>query len=91
MISRLISIAADRRTTTAAIAAASTAIGHSTGTNAVLIITSRPTAHAARRASRADSVNIRPAARPMSGISTNATALPSRPAETAPKATGSSA
>ena len=91
MISRLISMALDLRTTTAAATAATTVIGHSTGTNAVPTVTISATAQAARRASRGDSLNIRPAARPMTGISTNATALPRRPAATAPNATGSSA
>ena len=52
---------------------------------------SRPDAQAARRATRAEPVSIRPMVMAMSGSRTKATAVPMRPAATAPMATGSSA
>ena len=81
----------DRHSATPATTAPTTAIGHNSGTNAAPTVTARPVAHAARRASFGGWLSIRPASIPMSGISTNATALPIRPAEIAPNATGSSA
>ncbi len=71
--------------------AARIAIGHTSGTKAAATAVSRPAAHAARRARLGGPVSIRPAAMPMSGSRTKATAVPMRPAATAPIATGSSA
>ena len=51
----------------------------------------QPAAHAARRARLGGPVSIRPTAMPMSGSRTKTTAVPIRPAATAPIATGSSA
>ena len=85
------SVRACRRSPSPAATAPTMAIGHSSGTNAAPTVTARPVAHAARLASLGGWLNIRPASSPISGMSTNATALPSRPAEMAPKAIGSSA
>ena len=71
--------------------AARMVIGHTSGTKAAATAVSRPAAHAARRARLGGPVSIRPAAMPMSGSRTKATAVPMRPAATAPIATGSSA
>ncbi len=71
--------------------AATTAIGQISGTKAAAIAISRPAAHAARRAARGGPARIRPVMMPTSGSSTKATAVPTRPAATAPIATGSSA
>ena len=75
-------------TTMTANTAAST---QTSGANAAASATSRPTAHAARLAFRGGAVSIRPALTAISGSSTKATAVPRRPAATAPVATGSSA
>ena len=61
------------------------------GAKAAATATSRPTAQAARRAFLGVPVSIRPALIAISGSSTNATAVPRRPAATEPIATGSSA
>ena len=85
------SVRACRRSPSPATTAPATAIGHSSGTNAAATVTARPVAHAARLASFGGWLNMRPACSPISGMSTNATALPSRPAEMAPNAIGSNA
>src|SRR5271168_887321 len=71
--------------------AATAAIAQTSGTKAAAIATSKPDAHAARRAARGDPVSIRLIVIPVSGSRTKATAVPMRPAATAPIATGSSA
>jgi hypothetical protein len=71
--------------------APSTPSGHSSGANAAPSAMSSPVAHAARRAWRREAVTILAAFIPISGSITKANAVPSRPAATAPVATGSSA
>ncbi len=81
----------DRRKTTAASRAASTATTQISGAKAAAIATTRPVAQAARRARRGGSVKIRAASTAMTGMRTKTTAEPKRPAATAPMPTGSSA
>ena len=71
--------------------AAISAITQTSGTNAAATATPSPVAQAARRASRGGWVNIRAAIMAISGSSTKTTAVPIRPAATAPVATGSRA
>ena len=66
-------------------------MGHSSGTNAVPNAMVSPVAQAARRASRGGRLNMRPVSRPIMGMAAKAAAVPSRPAEMAPDATGISA
>ena len=78
-------------TVTAATTAARTATTQINGTKAAAIAMVRPVAQAARLARLGGWVNIRPASRAISGSSAKTTAVPSRPAATAPIAIGSSA
>ena len=71
--------------------AAITATAQASGTKAAATAVSRPAAQAARRAASGVPVSIRPIMMPISGSSTKATAVPIRPAATAPVTTGSSA
>ncbi len=66
-------------------------ITHASGTNAAAIAVSSPVAQAARRAARGEEVSIRAAAWASSGNRMKAVVVPSRPAATAPIATGSKA
>ncbi len=86
-----------RRHAASAASAAATAIAQISGTNAAATAISRAAAQAALRVVKRDALaddgpaRIRPKAIPMSGSRTKATAVPMRPAATAPMATGSSA
>ena len=85
------SLATSQRRTATAATANATPRTQASGANAAASATSSPVAHAARRAWRGAAVSIRPALTAASGATMKATAVPRRPAATAPVATGSSA
>ena len=72
-------------------AIAATAITQTSGTKAAATATSRPVAQAARRARRRPWVKTRAATTVINGSRTSTSAVPRRPAATAPMPTGSSA
>ena len=85
------SAAASHRLAATAPTANTTPSTQVSGANAAARPMSSPVAQAARRACRGAAVSIRPALSPISGSSVKATAVPRRPAATAPVATGRSA
>src|SRR5690606_296480 len=79
------------RSTTIAATPRTSAATYTRGTNAVATASSRPNPQAARRDLRRSPNSRWPPSTTAGGSSTNTTAVPSRPAATAPVATGSSA
>ena len=80
-----------RRNTSAPMAMAATVSTQTSGTKATATATRRAAAQAARRARRGPWVKTRAATTAISGSRTSTSAVPRRPAATAPMPTGSSA